>query len=266
MSSRYRDIPPALLESFRSNFSLLDNLLFQFRGTAIVSQGLEPYLKLRLNREVFVSFPNVDESPIQAARQELLESRLRFDPLFSLFREWARQELRPIEYVYHEYEGKVLFVERKTEIPRYRRRLSRAIKDITALVAYDHTVHELSSLACLGDRDSLSKLVRLDKVFLTANFTQQLIWAAQGTGDRDFFRDLAKDLRYDTYEKYKDKVRIAVACYLLWFLGFKDRPKREMLDVLEAEGICESEDPELFNQMLRRIGLVRYRKEKKVKN
>ena len=64
----------------------------------------------------------------------------------------------------------------------------------------------------------------------------------------------------DAYRRNVLQVRVGIACYLLWFLGFRDLRRDELLNFLEFEGLARYEDPYSFYHMLNRIGLRKYSK------
>jgi len=53
-----------------------------------------------------------------------------------------------------------------------------------------------------------------------------------------------------------------LACYLLWFLGFRHLNRDELLKFLVSYGIAKGKysDSQSFYHMLNRIGLRKYRK------
>lgn len=195
---------------------------------------------------------------ISKARKELLANRERLDPLFKLFRDWARAEHAPLEQWV--LEGDVLWQMPVRDRPVQRQKLFRSVKEIVAVLIYKHTVGELVTLAALGDDMSLIRLVELDKTFLTAQFAQKRIRQAQGMEDRDFFKVLSGALLVDAYRENQDEVWLGVACYLLWFLGFERLPKIELYTFLKSGKAMPYRDPESFKRWLTRIGLRRYRK------
>jgi hypothetical protein len=189
----------------------------------------------------------------------LLHRRERFDPLLGLLKRWAASELEPNEQVV--IEDWIFTLPAKGEKARLEIELQRSIKNITSLLAFKHTIHELVTLACLGDDESLFRLVELDKVFLTAEFARQRIWDAQAREDWHFFKSLSRSVAVDAYRRNVRQVRVGIACYLLWFLGFRDLPRDELLDFLESAGLVKYRDPISFYHMLNRIGLRKYSKD-----
>lgn len=250
-------IPPKAIKAFRNNFILLTEILPEMEGTLYLSASLVPYLEHSLDEDVKSQLFSESIIDVGDIKEKLHRKRTRFDPLLKLFKNWAKAELKPIKIIHLEYEGKVLYKKRETERPKYRLELANAIKDITSLIENDFTVFELVSLATKGDLNSLLKLIKLDKIFLTANFTQDWIWIAQGIEDKRFFENLSKALLHDTFRDRLMEVKFGIACYLLWFLGFNKLPKHQLLDFIEGEKIAGYPDPNSFNRRLSRIGLKR---------
>lgn len=222
-----------------------------------------PYLEYRINEDAKHNLLSGEKMQFGGTREKLKKIRDRFDPLLKLFNSWGKAELKPIKIIHFEYEGEVLYKERTTEIPKYRSELAGAIKNITSLIENDHTVFELVFLATEGDEASLIKLIELDKIFLTAKFTQDWIWISQNKEDERFFKRLSNALLHDTFRERLNDVKLGIACYLLWFLGFKDLPRHQLLDFIEKEDIAGYPDPNSFYRRLNRIGLRKYWREDK---
>ncbi len=225
-----------------------------------LSKGLEKYLSQPMRADVRFPLTDRAQQRITRTRQALLRRRDRFDPLFTLLREWANSERTPVAHERWEYEGELLFEQLVTQRPKWRRALFASIKELSAIIVYKQTVNELVTLATLGDDESLMKLIELDKMFLTAAFAQKRIRQAQAMEDKRFFQHLSKTLHLDTFRDHQDEVVLGVACYLLWFLGFQNLPKQRLFEFLSAEGLVPYSDPQSFNRKLSRIGLRRYRK------
>jgi hypothetical protein len=119
---------------------------------------------------------------------------------------------------------------------------------------------ELVELARAGDDRSLFTLVSLDRTFLTSRFLQKRIFQAQGMEDTRFFAHLAKSLKTDLYRERQIEVKVGIACYLLWFLGYNRLPRTELFQLLKSQRLISYEDPQSFYRMLNRIGLKKYRR------
>jgi len=256
-------IPEATIRSFRRQFGYICTMLPRMGGS-VFSDAFEPYLIMPLTKGLRFPLSPAAKRRVTRARKSLEGKRERFDPLLLLFERWAAAEQEPNESVI--IEDEIIALPAKGEKARLEIELQRSIKNITSLLVYKLTVGELVTLTCLGDDESLFRLVELDKVFLTAEFTRERILRAQWGEERQFFRSLSISVAVDSYRQnlyYRRNlhgVRVGIACYLLWFLGFRDLPRDELLDFLETHKLAKYEDPYSFYHMLNRIGLRKYRK------
>ena len=245
------------LQAFRSMYEILTDIFTRMKGTYHLSSGLEKYLTWEMNddaKDKYFRGERIDTTPL---RKELRAQRQRYDPLHELFIEWARAEKSPVKTEEYKYQGKVVFTQLIKIAPKYRDRLSKSIKDIIALVAHNMTVYEMTTLACNGDRDSMLDLIKLDKVFLASEIFRDFVWIAQGKEDQSFFEALSKAVTHDTFRKHIDSAKMSIACYLLWYLGYRERTYKELLEFIETEEIAEYDDVDSFRRALNRIGLTK---------
>jgi hypothetical protein len=189
---------------------------------------------------------------IRLQRKKLARQWYRFDPLMQLFRDWAATELGP------ERKRRARPGRRSPYVPRTHRRnlVAASVKEIVHLVVHGHTPRESVELATrYADELNFRRLVELDKVFLTARFAREWFLSAQARGDASFFRRLGAAVQRDTLSDKGSYARLGVACYLLWFLGFKDLGKRKLFRFLRSEDFVDAADLKTLDRRMSRIGI-----------
>jgi hypothetical protein len=245
------------MQSFRRQFQYIYNVLPRMGGS-LFSRGFDQYMKSRLAQGLRFPLEPAAKRRITRARNELLRRRERFDPLMGQLEQWGAAQREPWEELVIDDQVEARWPSR--EAARTENELRYSIKGMTSLLANRYTVDELVTLSCRGDDESLFRLIELDKVFLTAAFARERILRAQWGEDWQFFRSLSRSVAIDSYRRNLRAVRVGIACYLLWFLGFRNLPRDQLLDFLETHKLVKYEDPYSFYHMLNRIGLRKYRK------
>jgi len=119
---------------------------------------------------------------------------------------------------------------------------------------------ELVELACLGDDQSIFRLVETSKRFLTAKWMKDRIIQAERFHDRKFFDKHADAASKESPIDYREQAEIGFAVLFLWHLGFKDLPHRELLDYLHEKFRYSNQNLESFRVLVNRLGLRKSRK------
>lgn len=214
--------------------------------------------------------PDLIKAKIAAKKKSLKKRRRDSDYLFRLIRKWINMELSPNPSPYpslfsHDSSRRAFF----TSVYRssYAERMNNLVNDLSlsfenvlCLVTWKFTVSELVTLAILGDDDSLFRLISLNSRFIIAKFFGARLIRAQTYRDDKFFNRLANAIKRDARKSYLLHAKIGFSIVVLWYLGFKDLPKRELLDYLQHKFGYPTYDLSSFNVIVSRLGLTKYKK------
>lgn len=260
------NISKQALKSFTAIYKFFTEVLPGFKGTILSGVIMNKYLKYDMTEEVYSCIWNGKDNRrhLRNLENKLRENRSFENTLFAQLKKWGEAELSPPEIEEHKFEGKVIYTEdiRRRKVSQQRGMLEHVYKDVFCLAAFKYTLEELVNLAMNGDDSSLFKLVYLDKLFLTARFTQKRIRLAQSMEDYEFFHKLAKQLESDGYRDHFDSSKHGMAVVLLWFLGCDQLTYREFQSVVQENVGYKWTYPESFLTFVHRLGLYKYPKKR----
>ncbi|QPJ65376.1 MAG: hypothetical protein G3M78_08220 [Candidatus Nitrohelix vancouverensis] len=113
----------------------------------------------------------------------------------------------------------------------------------------------LFSKAKNGDRDSILKLIQIDKSLITAEWSAKEIRKAQMSGDLAYLKKLSKALSKDALVSSKRNVQLTCVLVLGWELGLKNLKNSELFDYIKSLGIYGSDDPGSLYTEIKRLKL-----------
>ena len=105
-----------------------------------------------------------------------------------------------------------------------------------------------------GDRDSILKLIQIDKSLVSARWSTREIRRAQMAGDLAYFNDLANALRTDSLKPKKKNHRLSCVLVYCWPLGLSKLTNDDICDFVKDAGIYNGDSDTLYRE-IKRLGL-----------
>ncbi|MGP0628668.1 hypothetical protein ACTRW9_03080 [Nitrospina sp. 32_T5] len=114
---------------------------------------------------------------------------------------------------------------------------------------------ELFIKAKKGDRESILKVIQLDKSLIGSNWSMKEIKKAQLSGDQEYFDQLSKAVKTKPFSPKKKNVKLALVLVFGWEMGLKELTNEEIFDLVKELGIYGSDDPGSLHREMNRLGL-----------
>ena len=102
-----------------------------------------------------------------------------------------------------------------------------------------------------GDRDSILKLIQVDKSLLEASWSMREIRLAQLSGDHKYFKALAKVLKRETYATKKRNYNLSLILVFFWEPGLNKLSTDEICDLVTDLGIFNGSSDTLYKEIKR---------------
>lgn len=117
------------------------------------------------------------------------------------------------------------------------------------------------------DRDSILKLVQVDKSFIGKNWALKEVRKAQLSGDTGFLNKLGNALKKHPLKSKKKNLSLSMFLVMGWELGLKKLKINEIHDLVTDMRIYDNDDPDNLYKEIKRLKLRKNRglKEKRLK-
>jgi hypothetical protein len=106
-----------------------------------------------------------------------------------------------------------------------------------------------------GDKDSILKLIQLDKSLIQSDWSMREIKKAQLSGDKEYFKKLAKAITTDPFKSKKLNLKLTLVLVFGWEMGLSKLSNLEILEFVHDLGVYESDDPDSLYREIKRLGL-----------
>jgi hypothetical protein len=106
-----------------------------------------------------------------------------------------------------------------------------------------------------GNRDSILKLIQLDKTFTGADWSMREIKKAHLSGDQEYFNKLAKALAKNPFASKKTNLKLCFVLVFGWEMELGKLSNDEILGFVKELGIYEGDDPDTLYREIKRLGL-----------
>ena len=114
---------------------------------------------------------------------------------------------------------------------------------------------ELFEKAKNGDRDSILKLIQLDKSLIQSDWSMREIKKAQLSGDQEYFKKLSKAIITNPFKPKKRNLKLSIVLVIGWEEGLKQFTNAEIFELVKELEIYGSEDPDSLYREINRLGL-----------
>jgi hypothetical protein len=114
---------------------------------------------------------------------------------------------------------------------------------------------ELFTNAKKGDRDSILKLIQLDKSLIQSDWSMKEIKKAQLSGDQEYFKKLAKAITAAPFKSKKLNIKLSMVLVFGWEMGLSKLSNLEILEFVNELGVYEGDDPDSLYREVKRLGL-----------
>ena len=114
---------------------------------------------------------------------------------------------------------------------------------------------ELYEEARQGNRDSIFKLIQVDKSFVGTDWSMREIKKAQLSGNQKFFNELAKALQKNPFASSKTNLKLCFVLVFGWGMGLGKLSNDEILDFVKELGIYGGDDSDSLYKEIHRLGL-----------
>ena len=126
---------------------------------------------------------------------------------------------------------------------------------IQCLLEYGCEVYELINLARDGDEVAFVELVRLDSIFLTADFATKFFGIIELSKNDKCRQDVAKAIKSKRKSIHAEDKKRAWAFRLLARLGYLEKTDSDWAEFLYGHGFPECIDPGLVKTLRYRYGI-----------
>jgi len=106
-----------------------------------------------------------------------------------------------------------------------------------------------------GDKDSILKLIQLDKSLIQSDWSMKEIKKAQLSGDQEYFKKLSKAIATNPYKAKKVNLKLSLVLVFGWDEGLKELTNIELFEFVKKLGIYGSDDPDSLYREIKRLGL-----------
>jgi len=123
---------------------------------------------------------------------------------------------------------------------------------------------ELFEEANKGNRDSILKLIQLDKSFIGTDWAMREIKRAQLSGDQDYFKDLSKAIAANPFKSKKANLKLCFVLVFGWEMGLGKLSNEEILDFVKELDIYGGDDSGSLYKEIHRLGLRKRGQQNKI--
>ncbi len=106
-----------------------------------------------------------------------------------------------------------------------------------------------------GDRESILKLIQLDKSLISAEWSAKELRKAQLTGDFEYFREVSKVMAKDPFKPSKKNSKMVCFLVMGWPMGLNKLTNVEVFEYIKDIGLYGSEDPDSLYREIKRLKL-----------
>lgn len=122
---------------------------------------------------------------------------------------------------------------------------------------------ELFKKAKKGDRESILKVIQLDKSLIGSNWSMKEIKKAQLSGDQEYLDQLSKAVKTKPFAPKKKNLKLTLVLIFGWEMGLKELTNEEIFDLAKELGIYGSDDPGSLHREMNRLGLRKRERKRK---
>ncbi len=114
-----------------------------------------------------------------------------------------------------------------------------------------------------GGKDSILKLIQLDKSLIQSDWSMREIKKAQLAGDQEYFKKLSKAITTNPFKPHKVNLKLSFVLVFGWEMELGKLSNDEILEFVKDLGIYEGDDPDSLYREIKRLSLRKRTKKEK---
>ena len=250
---RNENLKNELIEFFTQFFQIIDLLKFTETNTfSFIPEWIDLFEKLSFPDwyQHYLSFENIENSPLAFVNNSDQEIFQDFSDL-----DEAEKNLQIINCL-----KELVTEEQKTsKDPFINNDQANIIFSCYAFMnfgllgaVYGENPFELFKKAQKGERESILKVIQVDKSLIGTDWSMREIKKAQLAGDEEYLNKLAKVVSTKPYTPQKKDIKLTFFLLYGWESGLNELTGLEIFDIAKELDIYESDDPGSLDKLIYR--------------